>query len=99
MIALPRSIRRGLIVHYFFDDIFYKFRFFFNTQKNRDSKFLYDIAFGLKPRSFSEKVGENMIYDEDEEVLEMYFITAGTVDVGYVMYAQPCEATRMHLTV
>jgi hypothetical protein len=31
-----------------FDDIFHSFRLFFNTHKQkRDSKFLYDIAFGL----------------------------------------------------
>ena len=85
MTALPRSIRRGLIVHYLFDDIFYKFRFFFNTQKNKDSKFLYDVAFGLKPRNFSQQKGESMIYDEDEEVLEMYFVISGEVAVGYVI--------------
>ena len=47
---------------------------------------MYDVAFGLKPRSFSDKKGESMIYDEDEEVLEMYFIISGEVAVGYVMY-------------
>jgi hypothetical protein len=31
----------------------------------------------LKPRHFSEKEDENVIYDEEEEVLEMYFITQG----------------------
>ena len=28
--TLPRSIKRGIIVHYLFDDVFYNFRFFFN---------------------------------------------------------------------
>jgi hypothetical protein len=28
--ALPRSIKRDIMIHYLFDDIFYKFRFFFN---------------------------------------------------------------------
>ena len=50
------------------------------------SKFLYDVAFGLKPRHFSEKEDENVIYDEEEEVLEMYFITQGQVGIGYHMY-------------
>jgi len=45
--ALPRQIKRSLVVHYLFDDVFYNFRFFFNPQKYKDSKFLYDIAFGL----------------------------------------------------
>ncbi len=30
MKAMPKSIKRGLVVHYLFDDIFYNFRFFFN---------------------------------------------------------------------
>lgn len=50
--ALPRSIKKSVMVHYLFDDVFYKFRSFFNTIKNEDSKFLYDISFGLKPRIF-----------------------------------------------
>lgn len=84
--ALPRQIKRGIIVHYLFDDIFYNFRFFFNPQANKDSKFLYDVAFGLKPRHFSEKEEENVIYDEEEEVLEMYFILNGLVGIGYHTY-------------
>ena len=50
--ALPRSIKRMIMIHYLFDDIFYKFKHFFNSQKYKDSKFLYDIAFGFKPRKF-----------------------------------------------
>lgn len=48
--TLPRSIKRGIIVHYLFDDIFYNFRFFFKPQQHKESRFLYDIAYGLKPR-------------------------------------------------
>jgi hypothetical protein len=84
--ALPRSIKRGIIVHYLFDDVFYNFRFFFNPQKYKDSKFLYDVAYGLKPRHFTDKEDENVIYDEEEEVLEMYFVISGTVGVGYHLY-------------
>ena len=78
-------------MHYLFDDIFYNFRFFFNPQKNKESKFLYDVAFGLKPRHFSEKEDENVIYDEEEEVLEMYFILNGTVGIGFHTYQQPLD--------
>jgi hypothetical protein len=84
--ALPSSIKRGIIVHYLFDDIFYNFRIFFNPQKYKDSKFLYDVAFGLLPRNFSDSDDCNVIYDEEEEVLEMYFIISGTVGVGYHLY-------------
>ena len=84
--TLPRSIKKGIVVHYLFDDIFYNFRFFFNPQKYRDSKFLHDIAFGLKPRHFSSHVDECVIYDEEEEVLEMYFIISGTVGIGFHVF-------------
>lgn len=50
--ALPKSIKKSIMVHYLFDDVFYKFRSFFNTIKNENTKFLYDISFGLKPRIF-----------------------------------------------
>ena len=96
--ALPRQIKRGIIVHYLFDDIFYNFRFFFNPQANKDSKFLYDVAFGLKPRHFSEKEEENVIYDEEEEVLEMYFILNGLVGIGYHTYQQPLDKKPFEIT-
>ena len=95
---LPKSIKRGIIVHYLFDDIFYNFRLFFNPTKNKDSKFLYDIAFGLKPRHFSENQDQSVIYDEEEEVLEMYFIVSGTVGIGYHLFQQPLQMDKYYLT-
>lgn len=83
---LPSGIKRGIVVHYLFDDIFYNFRIFFNPQKQKDSKFLYDVAFGLQPRLFRDYPDENIIFDEEEEVLEMYFIITGTVGVGYHLF-------------
>jgi potassium voltage-gated channel Eag-related subfamily H protein 8 len=50
--ALPNQIKRYIIKQYLFDDVFFRFRLFFNTQENNDSTFLYDIAFGLRPRKF-----------------------------------------------
>jgi hypothetical protein len=80
MAALPRSIKRAIMISYLFQDIFFQFRQFFNTFQNRDSKFLYDIAFGFMPRKFEEN---EIIYDEDDEVPELYFIIEGEVGVGY----------------
>jgi hypothetical protein len=54
-----------------FDDIVYKFRSFFFSMENMDSKFLYDICFGLKPTKFEKK---ELILDEEDEVTHMYFI-------------------------
>ena len=87
MMELPKSIKRAIIVHFLFDDIFYNFRSFFKPEKYKDSKFLYDVAFGLMPRLFSESEEENIILDEEEDVLEMYFVMQGTVGVGYHLFS------------
>ena len=86
ILALPRSIKRGIVVHYVWDDFFYKFRNFFNLQKYRDSKFLFDVAYGLNPRRFSDDLEECVIYDEEEEVLEMYFVISGRIGIGFHQY-------------
>jgi len=86
MIEMPRSIKRAIIVHFLFDDIFYNFRTFFKPEKYKSNKFLYDVAFGLQPRLFSSQEDENIVLDEEEDVLEMYFVMMGTVGVGYHLF-------------
>lgn len=92
---MPGGIKRGIVIHYLFDDVFYNFREFFChipakgkkfAPTPRDSKFLYEVAFGLKPRKFHAKNDEDLIYEEEEEVAEMYFITSGEVAVGFSTY-------------
>jgi len=62
------------MMHYLFDDIIFKFRNFFNTNENKDSKFLYDICFGLKPAKFDASEHDQLILDEEDVVTDMYFI-------------------------
>lgn len=51
---------------------------------DNETKFLYDIAFGFMPRKFECLHEEDkIIYDEEEEVPEMYFITEGIVGIGF----------------
>lgn len=78
--ALPKSIRRTIMINYLFQDVFYKFRQFFNTFENRESEFLYNVAFGFMPRKFDEN---EIVYDEEDEVTEIYFILEGTLGVGF----------------
>ena len=57
------------------------------TEKHKDSQFLYDICFGLRPFKF-EQAKENqsnnvLILDEETEVSDIYFIIEGKVGVGY----------------
>lgn len=51
------------------------------TYENRESKFLYDVSYGFMPREFADK---EIIYDEGDEVPEMYFIMDGKVKIGYM---------------
>ena len=83
--ALPRQIKRHIIMHYLFDDIYYRFRLFFNTQENKDTRFLYDVSFGLRPRKYDRSEEERLILDEEDEVSEMYFIQEGIIGIGYYL--------------
>jgi hypothetical protein len=57
----------------------------------KDSKFLYDIAFGLAPFHVEQNHVDQfdaVIYDEEDDVHEMYFVTEGVVGIGYYIYSQ-----------
>ena len=79
---------------YLFEDIFFRYRRFFNIYADdskigqdlyldANSRFLYDFAFGFMPRQFEATDEDSIIYDEEDEVSEMYFILEGNVGVGY----------------
>ncbi len=71
------------MTNYLFEDIFYKFRMFFHTNENQESRFLYDVSFGFMPRRFENTDEDRIIYDEEEEVPEMYFMVEGVVGIAY----------------
>lgn len=48
-----------------------------------ETGFLYDIAYGLMPRQFEPTDEDCLIYDENDCVKEMYFVTDGLIGVGY----------------
>ena len=58
---------------YLFSDIFRQFKRFFNvdSDKGKETRFLYDVAFGFMPRKFEPTEDDKIIYDEEEEVTEM----------------------------
>ena len=86
----PELIQKHIIIHYLFDDIISRYRYFFNTVENQDSFFLFDVCFGLKPVKFKfdEKDDDSLILDEENEVSDMYFIQSGTVGIGYYLMTQ-----------
>jgi hypothetical protein len=81
----PRQVKRHILINYLFDDIIFKFRNFFNTNENLQSKLLYDVCFGLKPQKFDQTNSDNLIVDEENEVTDMYFIVEGNVGIGYYL--------------
>ena len=49
---------------------------------------MYDIAFGFMPRKFDYNDKEDkVIYNEEEDVTEMYFIIEGVVGVGFNLFS------------
>jgi len=81
LLSLPKDLKISL-VEYFWYDIFAKFNNFllYRRFKNIYYKFYYDLSFLLLPRLFSK---DEIIYNLDEEVEELYLIMDGMVSVSY----------------
>lgn len=96
---LPPFIRTEIIYKYLFPDIFDSFPRFFSPKSKKsvraDEPFLVDIATGLKPRKFSiydkNDYCDQLIYEENQEVAEMYFVVQGKVGVGINTYTNLCD--------
>ena len=56
------------------------------------------MSFGLKPRKFLGHEELSLIYDEGDEVQEMYFIVSGDVGVGYPYMQARLTKKRYKLT-
>lgn len=48
-----------------------------------DANFLQEFGYGLMPRKFSTTELDRIIYDEEEDVIEMYFVTDGIIGIGF----------------
>lgn len=95
---LPRSLKQAVVVQYLFDDIFQGFNTFFQGQLYRETKLLYDIAFGFQPRNFVEEFPRSIVYDEGFEVAEMYFITNGTIEIGFTLFNESLRNKSYKMT-
>ena len=71
------------MIVYLFSDIYREYTRFFNVNQPNETNFLYDIAFGFMPRKFEPTEEDRIIYDEEEEVAEMYFIKEGTIEIAF----------------
>lgn len=91
--SLPARIHNELVVHYLYYDVLKGangYRRFFGMANN-EIAFLKVVAYGLIPRLFDEDgflADQMIIYEEDQEVAEMYFIVEGIVGVCFSVMAR-----------
>ena len=82
--TLPKDLKISL-VEYFWYDIFTKYNNFllYKKFKNVYYKYYYELSFLLMPRLFNK---DEIIYNVDEEVEELYLIMEGEVSMGLGKY-------------
>jgi len=84
---------------YLFSDIFIKHKGFFTVDSVSDIPFLYEIAFGFQPRIFLNNEDDKVIYDEEEEVQEMYFFQEGVVSIGFGLISNGFNDDSHHVAL
>ena len=83
---------------YLFSDLFKKFKKFFQLNSVKESKFKYDIAFGFMPRKFDfNDEQDKVIYNEEEDATEMYFLTDGIVGVGFNLFSNKVNSKSLFI--
>ena len=77
-----------MVTNYLFKDLFDTFVYFFAAELKKDQKFLYALSQGLIPRRFDCTCqSDKILYDEGQEVAELYFITSGLT--GFAVNQMP----------
>ena len=67
-----------MVGDFIFADIFTQYNRFFKNEFLKEKEFLFDLAMGFLPRRFDHtNPVDKIIYEEDQEVSEMYFILHG----------------------
>ena len=59
-----------------------------------DARFLYECGLGFMPRRFSPVSDDRIIYDEEDDVPELYFITEGIVGVGFRLISRISDKAK-----
>jgi hypothetical protein len=80
--SLPKALKLK-VMEFLWADIFNAFNnFFLYLGNNKDNyfKFYYNISFCLMPRHFAV---DEIVYQPDEDIEEMYLITEGLCEIGY----------------
>jgi len=64
------------------------FKSFFRAGSDLNSNFLYEIAFGFMPRQFKANEKERYLYEEEQDVTEVYFIIKGEYAIAFNSYTK-----------
>ena len=72
-----------MISQYLFKDLFKAFHRFFEADSIQNKELLSDISYGFLPRSFTATDDDKIIYDENQEISELYFILEGFIGIGF----------------
>lgn len=91
---LPNRLKNQIMTVYLFSDVFEKFKRFFNVDTVKESRFLYEVSFGFMPRKYEPTEDDKVVYDEEEEVAEMYFFTEGAIGIGFTLVANGISAQQ-----
>ena len=77
---IPRPILMQMIGDFLYKDVTSSYARFFKPQFQQDKQFMYDMSMGFLPRFFNSYDHEDrVIYEEGQEVNEMYFIMKGLI--------------------
>lgn len=72
-----------MISQYLFKDLFKAFHRFFEDESIKNKELLSDISYGFLPRNFTATEDDRIIYDENQEISELYFILEGFIGIGF----------------
>ena len=77
---LPNFLKADLILNHIFSDVFHQSRIF---REFEQKDFLIELAYGFMPRHFDKNdPADRVIYDEGEEVSELYYMMNCEVGVA-----------------
>lgn len=65
--------------------MFKAFHRFFDSDSIKNKQLLSDISYGFLPRHFSLVDDDKVIYDENQEISELYFILDGFIGIGFTL--------------
>lgn len=88
--SIPARIQHHIMCKFLFQDIFSMsaFKSFFRAGSDLNSNFLYEIAFGFMPRQFKANEKERYLYEEEQDVTEVYFIIQGDYAIAFNSYTK-----------